>query len=763
MDYLSTENRFGTKQKNLLVISRFFFEKIIYKHTILVKFLRYLIMKKLYILLNILTFCGVSAQNFNPKTINLTENVSVQDFSFLKEELKNAQVVMLGEISHFDGNVFEMKTKIVKYLHQEMGYNTIAFESGIYDIWKAQQSINANENVRTAFENSLFPIWAKKNEFQSFIDFYDQNKSNLKLFGFDIQITGKFGEKELFTELFNYCKQNQLPLDLNKEDLELLFESMFNSGIFDEGDITYSQFKNSFHKLLTAIEQKPKNETNFYWIQTLKSLCSLAEQNYKKIRVLSTFGTTLEDNIRDKQMADNLLAYIKTHPNEKIICWGANQHFTNDMSSIKEPIIEKFIPMGSYVKTSLNEKVYSLAAVTARDSIYLQGKWEKTPIDKLSFEAYLKNKNTPHLFISSNQKEMKQTMLNRFFSPITFIPARLDLLHDGYLYFNTAQQSTSIETNDNEILVDISPTSNQKTEESIEIKTSINTKDILIEEVAIAGYSKNYPYKILKKTIENIKKNYPTKPFNTDSFSNLKVQVQDTTYLNVDFTANQYDRGYNGITRSTIQLKEIRWNNINGYKPESLGNINNLNQNPIMYAQFLNKRKLKKYEFKILNKGTYNNKEVFVIEFSTNRNHFSYTHRGFLSKYSGTLYINTDDYAIVKLIENWEVTEFPEDRMLLLSEEFNNKFFKKIFTYETKETNYNISNNLYYLTFSKDNITGNYFDANNKSYLFTNEFKSFWSNFNDINPKEITFKQEQNSLKKVPYNPTFWESYKLPE
>ncbi len=720
-------------------------------------------MKKLFLLLNIFCFLSISAQNFNPKVINLQENVSVQDFSFLKEELKNAQVVMLGEISHFDGNVFEMKTKIVKYLHQELGYNTIAFESGVYDVWKAQKSINNNENTKIALENSLFPIWAKKNEFQSFIDFYNQNKNNLKLFGFDIQITGTYGEKELFTDLFDYCKQNQLTLDLNKEDLELLFESIFNSGVFDEGDITYAQFKNSFHKLLTAIEQKPKTETNFYWTQILKSLLSLGEQNYKKIRVLSTFNTTLEDNLRDKQMADNLLAYIKTHPKEKIICWGANQHFANDMSSIKAPIIEKFVPMGSYIKTALREKSYSLAAITARDSIYLQGKWEKTPVDKLSFEAYLKSKNTPHLFISSNQKEMKQTMLNRFFSPVTFIPARLDLLHDGYLFFNSAKQSTSIETSENEIIVDIPSISNQKLDESIDIKTPKNTKDILIEEVAIAGYSKNYPYKILKKTIENIKKNYPIKSFNTESYSNLHVQVQDTTYVNVDFIANQYDRGYQGITRSTIQLKEVRWNTINGYKPESLGNISNLNQNPIMYAQFLNKRKLKKYEFKILNKGTYNNKEVFVIEFSTNRNHFSYTHRGFLSNYSGTLYINTDDYAIVKLIENWEVTEFPEERMLLVSEEYNNKFFKKIFTYETKETNYNVSNNLYYLTYSKDNITGNYFDANNKTYQFNTEFKSFWSKFNDINSKEITFKQEQNSLKKVSYNQPFWESYKLPE
>lgn len=720
-------------------------------------------MKKLFYYLSLLSFYGVSAQNFNPKIINLPENVSIEDFSFLKEELKNTQVVMLGEMSHFDGNVFEMKTKIVKYLHQEMGYNTIAFESGVYDVWKAQKSINNNESTKVALENSLFTIWAKKNEFKSFIEFYDQNKSNLKLFGFDNQITGKYGEKELFTDLFDYCKQNKLPLDLNKEDLELLFESMYFSGVFDEGDITYTQFKNSFYKLLTSIEQKPKTETNFYWTQIVKSLLALGEENYKRIRVLSTFNTTLQDNLRDKQMADNLLAYIKTHPNEKIICWGANQHFANNMSSIKDPIIDKFIPMGSYIKTALREKVYSLAAISAKDSINLQGKWEKTPVDKLSFEYYLKNKNTPHIFISSNQKEMKQTMLNRFFSPVTFIPARLDLLHDGYLYFNTVTQSTSISTNENEVVIENNSVVPKKAEESIDIKTPKNTKDILIEEVAIAGYSKNYPYKILKKTIENIKKNYPVKSFNSESYSNLHVKVQDTTYVNVDFIADQYDKGYLGIYRSVIQLKEARWNIKNGYDPESLGNINNLNSNPIMYAQFLNKRKLKKFEFKILNKGTYNNKEVFVIEFSTNRNHFSYTHRGFLSNYSGTLYINTDDYAIVKLIENWEVTEFPEDKMLLLSEQYNNKFFKKVFTYETKETNYNISNNLYYLTYSKDNVTGNYFDANSKPYLFTNEFISFWSNFNDVNPKEISLKQEQNSLKKVSYNQPFWETYKLPE
>ena len=73
----------------------------------------------------IVLFCA-NAQNFNPKSITISENPNINEFSFLKEELKNVQVLMLGEKTHFDGNVFEMKTKIVKYLHQEMGFNTIA-------------------------------------------------------------------------------------------------------------------------------------------------------------------------------------------------------------------------------------------------------------------------------------------------------------------------------------------------------------------------------------------------------------------------------------------------------------------------------------------------------------------------------------------------------------------------------------------------------------------------------------------------------------
>lgn len=67
----------------------------------------------LLLLFSFIIFYG-NAQNSNPKLVTLPENLSSKDFSFLKDELKNAQVVMLGENTHFDGNIFESKNRNYK-------------------------------------------------------------------------------------------------------------------------------------------------------------------------------------------------------------------------------------------------------------------------------------------------------------------------------------------------------------------------------------------------------------------------------------------------------------------------------------------------------------------------------------------------------------------------------------------------------------------------------------------------------------------------
>jgi erythromycin esterase len=73
-------------------------------------------------------------------TIN-SDSTDFSDLTFLKDVLKDVKIVALGEQLHYDGATFEAKVRLIRYLHEELGYNVIAFESGLYDCTKANEAI----------------------------------------------------------------------------------------------------------------------------------------------------------------------------------------------------------------------------------------------------------------------------------------------------------------------------------------------------------------------------------------------------------------------------------------------------------------------------------------------------------------------------------------------------------------------------------------------------------------------------------------------
>ena len=52
------------------------------------------------------------------------------DLMPLKKAIGNAQVVMLAEGTHFDGTTDLARARLIKFLHEKMGFDVIAFESG---------------------------------------------------------------------------------------------------------------------------------------------------------------------------------------------------------------------------------------------------------------------------------------------------------------------------------------------------------------------------------------------------------------------------------------------------------------------------------------------------------------------------------------------------------------------------------------------------------------------------------------------------------
>lgn len=772
----------------------------------------------------------VKSQELKTITLLLPESKETSDLSFLKSELKDKQIVMLGEQTHMYGNIFEMKARIVEYLHQELGFTTIAMESSMYDIWK----MNKNGFDPKEFNNAIWGVWSSTLEFQRLVNYIDNN--NLKVIGFDSQINNV---SQFIEDFFDYLETTKIGLKLDEDDFGIVIEGVLDIVTIEEEDIKYKTYEKELKRIIEQIEQLEQNDTNYYWKQFTKSLLACSQDAYNNTEeILTTDFGNKNDNIRDKQMADNLLSYIKRNAKEKIIVWADNIHLMNDNSSIKKPVAKEFVSMGSYIHKELKNKSYSLATIHANDSLLDLGtkKWHKTPIKKNSFEYELSNFKNLYLFVSSNQEGMGLTKRTRLLNFIDFTEARLDQLHDGYIFFQKAtlpkletktdstetsikkltlaKKIEQIQVGQNIILKGqiLDKESNQpvpfanlilKKEEIYRvadetgnfelpikkkmIKTAFvaisslgfETSEILLnnltekvylkpkfeelDEVVITGYLS--PLTVLQNAISKKEENHPIEPFNFYRYGKIIININDADELDLELITKDEDEGYQSPYIITQRVEQIKWNtNNNPKKYKYSSQFFAYRQNAIRYANILHKRKYKKFKLNFVKSNDTKNEDNYIIAFQTERNKWNYTNKGYPTKYSGRVYINKDNFAIVKVIENWETT---------LKKEEIEKHFKGYENYEgIIETTIKEEN---ICTYSQINNNGKYYatqyfnrryseseNEENEKNRSVFERDSYLFDFELKNVEDIEYEwreKKQTVLNRVEYSEAFWNSF----
>jgi len=326
------------------------------------------------------------------------------DLQGLSQMIGDARIVMLGEPSHKDGAAFLAKVRLIKYLHEELGFDVIAFESGLYDCTRAWEMIQEGEDVRQAFRTSVLSLWSWTEQVLPLIDYIEEMASSdnpLILSGVDSSLTGD-GISDGFVE--DLAAYSDALLDETPTDDEW---NEFASQVKDLSSRppNYSAAPSQdtqavFFDMIEVLQEQiraaapPDDLEAAFWLQTLDGLRAHAYQIWQYLALGNVDYFDYPDifNTRDLQMGENLLWLANEYyPEHKIIVWAHSFHIARNLDTLtwlpeNDNGYEEIRVMGDIVHDALGEQVYSLGFTAYEGSMIQRYPESLDPHAEISLE-----------------------------------------------------------------------------------------------------------------------------------------------------------------------------------------------------------------------------------------------------------------------------------------------------------------------------------------------------------------------------------------
>ncbi|KMQ60245.1 hypothetical protein ACM46_18705 [Chryseobacterium angstadtii] len=338
------------------------------------------------------------------------------DLKIFDSILKDNKVLILGENTHVDGSTFEAKSRLIKYLHENLNYNVVLYEAGQYDTWVMNEEMKYHQ-LKTSADSigglGLFEHWWNAKENQPLIQYYQKTKTSanpIEIGGFDIQFSGG---------VLSFKRGKLLKDFLSRNAININNFPIFNKRINELNNFIYPKYvsrvlkgnqKNEFLQELTGLEQAvlklEKTPENTIYARYFNDMKNYITKNWKY-----KSGSVKSMQFRDSLMAKNLIYQIDSvYKDKKVIVWCANIH------SFAERYSKDYLPLGSYIRSK-----YGQASYIIDFSSYAQQYETGGPADKpgkWAIENIFHKTKTPYFFLNLRNIPESSFLKKEFVSTI---------------------------------------------------------------------------------------------------------------------------------------------------------------------------------------------------------------------------------------------------------------------------------------------------------------------------------------------------------
>lgn len=384
------------------------------------------------------------------KSADLADTI-YNDLLPLKEAIGRKRIVMLGELYHGDAETFKLKSRIVRFLHEQMGFNILVFESDFFGLNDGYELFKAGQiSYDSLMYLSVIPLWTKCAQIRGL--FYYTKESTQGMHGAELIVSGMdnrggsgYGYRHLHTKLDAFLKQTNIPFV--KTPSYPYFMSAIDRAWSGKNKPTIDSLTALLPVVIDELVAKqsasPDTVIEFY-LQVLRGLLD----NYKMMLhywLGDEYKVHKKDYpLHDFGMASNL-KWLATRkfPNEKIIVWAHNYHVEKRKGEFPN---SKYTSMGQFFieDSPLEQETYILGTTCFSGTGKLIGRAVTERVAKArknSIEAWMHSRQYNYAFVDFSKMADKTTIKPFYMKSNLTMTYKQNwtTLYDGVLYIKNAE------------------------------------------------------------------------------------------------------------------------------------------------------------------------------------------------------------------------------------------------------------------------------------------------------------------------------------